>query len=108
MTPKKKELSSGQVVEFSPGKDPFRKSRKKGPTRWILAHIFQGPNRVFIVIIIFMIIFAANLSSIVYIVIGEALSIIEWAYFIIRYLYHYYIINRYSQSIITSYKSNTG
>lgn len=74
MTSKKIKLSAEQVVEFSPGKDPFVKSRNKGPTRWILAHIFQGPNRIFIVIIIFAIILAANLSSIVYIVIGEALT----------------------------------
>ena len=74
MTSKKNKLSSEQVVEFSPGKDPFVKSRKKGPTRWILAHILQGPNRMFIIIIIFAIILAANLSSIVYIVIGEALT----------------------------------
>ncbi|MFX0074578.1 MAG: ABC transporter ATP-binding protein [Candidatus Hermodarchaeota archaeon] len=76
MTSKNKGISPELVVEFSPGKDPFIKSRKKGPTRWILAHILQGPNRVFIIIIIFTIILAANLSSIVYIVIGDALTLL--------------------------------
>ena len=74
MTTTKNALSSESVVEFSPGKDPYVKSRSKGATRWILAHIFHGTNRFFIIIIIFAIIIAANLSSIVYIIIGEAIS----------------------------------
>ena len=76
MTPNKKVLTSDPVVEFSPGKDPYVKSRKKGATRWILAHIFHGTNRLFIIIIIFAIILAANLSSIVYIIMGEAISVL--------------------------------
>ena len=76
MTPNKKVLTSDPVVEFSPGKDPYVKSRKKGATRWILAHIFHGTNRLFIIIIVFAIILAANLSSIVYIIIGEAISVL--------------------------------
>jgi len=76
MTPSKKVLTSDPVVEFSPGKDPYVKSRKKGATRWILAHIFHGTNRLFIIIIIFAIILAANLSSIVYIIMGEAISML--------------------------------
>ena len=76
MTPNKKVLTSDPVVEFSPGKDPYVKSRKKGTTRWILAHIFHGTNRLFIIIIVFAIILAANLSSIVYIIIGEAISVL--------------------------------
>jgi ATP-binding cassette subfamily B protein len=74
MTTTKNALGSESVVEFSPGKDPYVKSRSKGATRWILAHIFHGTNRLFIIIIIFAIIIAANLSSIVYIIIGEAIS----------------------------------
>ncbi len=74
MSPKNKVVSSEQLVEFSPGKDPYIKSRKKGATRWILAHIFHGSNRLFIIIIVFAIILSANLSSIAYIVIGEAIS----------------------------------
>ncbi|MBY9012197.1 MAG: ABC transporter ATP-binding protein [Candidatus Lokiarchaeota archaeon] len=76
MTTTKNALSSESVVEFSPGKDPYVKSRSKGATRWILAHIFHGTNRLFIIIIIFAIIIAANLSSIVYIIIGDAISVL--------------------------------
>ncbi|MFX0010605.1 MAG: ABC transporter transmembrane domain-containing protein, partial [Candidatus Hermodarchaeota archaeon] len=76
MSPNKQLLTTDTVVEFSPGKDPFVKARRKGPTRWILAHIFQGPNRLFILIIILTIIIAANLSSIIYIIIGDALSVL--------------------------------
>lgn len=70
----KKELTAEPVVEFSPGKDPYIKSRKKGATRWILAHLFHGSNKFFIIIIIFTIIISANLSSIIYIIIGETIS----------------------------------
>ena len=76
MTPSTKVLTTDPVVELSPGKDPYIKSRKKGPARWILAHILHGTNRLFIIIIIFTIIFAANLSSIFYITIGEAISVL--------------------------------
>jgi len=70
----KKELTAEPVVEFSPGKDPYIKSRKKGATRWILAHLFHGSNKLFIIIIIFTIILSANLSSIIYIIIGQTIS----------------------------------
>ena len=70
----KKELTAEPVVEFSPGKDPYIKSRKKGATSWILAHLFHGSNKFFIIIIIFTIIISANLSSIIYIIIGETIS----------------------------------
>ncbi|MBY8980490.1 MAG: hypothetical protein KGD72_08875, partial [Candidatus Lokiarchaeota archaeon] len=74
MTLNKKKLVSEPIVEFSPGKDPYIKARKKGATRWILAHVFHGSNKLFITIIIFMIILSANLSSITYIIIGETIS----------------------------------
>ena len=70
----KKELTVEPMVEFSSGKDPYVKSRKKGATRWILAHVFHGSNKMFIIIIIFTIILSANLSSIIYIIIGETIS----------------------------------
>jgi len=70
----KKELTAEPVVEFSSGKDPYVKSRKKGSTRWILAHVFHGSNKLFIIIIIIIIILGANLSSITYIIIGETIS----------------------------------
>ncbi len=74
MTPNKKVLTSEPVVEFSSGKDPYVKSRKKGATKWILAHVFHGSNKLFITIIIFTIILSANLSSIAIILIGETIS----------------------------------
>ena len=74
MTPNKKVLTSEPVVEFSTGKDPFVKSRKKGATRWILAHVLHGSNKLFITIIIFTIILSVNLSTIIYIIIGETIS----------------------------------
>ncbi|NVM16501.1 MAG: ABC transporter ATP-binding protein [Candidatus Lokiarchaeota archaeon] len=74
MTPNNKALTAEPVAEFSPSKDPYIKSRKKGATRWILSHIFHGSNRLFIIIIVFTIILSANLSSIAYIIIGEAIS----------------------------------
>jgi len=70
----KKELTAEPVVEFSSGKDPFVKSRKKGATRWILAHVFHGSNKLFVVVVVFIIILSANLSSITYIIIGETIS----------------------------------
>ena len=70
----KKSLIAEPVVEFSPGKDPYVKSRKKGSTRWIVAHILHGSNKFFIIVIVFIIILSANLSSIIYIIIGETLS----------------------------------
>ncbi len=74
MTLNKKKLVSEPVVEFSPGKDPYIKARKKGASRWILAHLFHGSNKVFISVIILTIILAANISSLVYIFIGQAVS----------------------------------
>ncbi len=70
----KKSLTVDPVVEFSPGKDPYVKSRKKGATRWILAHVLHGSNKLFITIIIFTIILSANLSAIAVIIIGETIS----------------------------------
>ena len=69
-----KELTAEPVVEFSSGKDPYVKSRKKGATRWIIAHVFHGSNKLFVVIVVFIIILSANLSSITYIIIGETIS----------------------------------
>ena len=76
MTLNKKKLVSEPSVEFSPGKDHYIKARKKGASRWILAHVFHGSNKLFIIIIIFTIILSANLSSIAYIIIGETISVV--------------------------------
>lgn len=70
----KKESIVEPVVEFSSGKDPYVKSRKKGSNRWILAHVFHGSNKLFVVVVVFIIILSANISSITYIIIGEIIS----------------------------------
>ncbi len=67
-------LKDSKYSEFSPEKDPFAKARKRGSSRWILAHVFHGSNKLFIIIIIFTIFLSANLSSIMYIIIGETIS----------------------------------
>ena len=61
-------------VEFSPGKDPFEKARKKGTRSWILKHIFHGSNKIFFIIVFIATIIAANLSSIIFILIGNVIS----------------------------------
>ncbi|MGB5909730.1 MAG: ABC transporter transmembrane domain-containing protein, partial [Promethearchaeia archaeon] len=63
-----------QLSEFSPGKDPFEKSRRKGVRRWILSHIFYGSNKVFILIILFTTILASILASIISVIIGLAVE----------------------------------
>ncbi|MFX0143084.1 MAG: ABC transporter transmembrane domain-containing protein, partial [Candidatus Hodarchaeota archaeon] len=63
-----------ELVEFSPGKDPYEKARRKGSRRWIFAHIFHGSNKIFIIIVLFTTILAANLSSAILVVIGNAIT----------------------------------
>jgi ATP-binding cassette subfamily B protein len=65
---------NAHYVEFSPGKDPFEKVRRKGPRRWILKHIFYSSNKILFIIVLFTTIIASNLSSIIYILIGNAIS----------------------------------
>ncbi|MHA2367088.1 MAG: ABC transporter transmembrane domain-containing protein, partial [Candidatus Hodarchaeales archaeon] len=62
------------LVEFSPGKDPFQKARKKGPRRWILKHIFHGSNKIFFLIVLFATIITSNLYSIIYVLMGNAIT----------------------------------
>ncbi|MFW9987542.1 MAG: ABC transporter ATP-binding protein [Candidatus Odinarchaeota archaeon] len=61
-------------VEFSPGKDPFETVRQKGPRRWILKHIFHRSNKILLFIVLITTIIASNLSSIIFIIIGKAIS----------------------------------
>ncbi|MFW9826455.1 MAG: ABC transporter ATP-binding protein [Candidatus Thorarchaeota archaeon] len=70
----KDDIINTEFVEFSPGKDPYEKSRRKGSRRWILAHIFHGSNKLFIFIVFFTTILAANLSSAILVVIGNAVN----------------------------------
>ena len=69
-------LGETRYSEFTPGKDPFAKARKKSSIRWILAHILQGSNKIFIAIIFLMIFLAANVSSFSMVIIGTALTIL--------------------------------
>ncbi|MCK4780921.1 MAG: hypothetical protein KAT57_12055, partial [Candidatus Lokiarchaeota archaeon] len=61
-------------VEFSPGKDPFEKARRKGSRRWILKHIFHGSNKILFIIVLITTIVASNLTSIIYVLVGNAIS----------------------------------
>ncbi len=64
------------LIEFSPEKDPFRNSRKKSSRRWILAHIFHDTNKIFIFIVLFTTILTANLATIIFVFIGNAITAI--------------------------------
>ena len=64
------------LIEFSPEKDPFRKARKKSSRRWILAHIFHDTNKIFIFIVFFTTILTANLATIIFVFIGNAITAI--------------------------------
>ena len=70
----KNNSTNGLLVEFSPGKDPFEKARDKSTRRWILSHIFHGSNKVFFTIVLFTTILAANLNSLILVVIGNAIT----------------------------------
>jgi len=67
-------LSETQLLEFSPGNDPFEKSRRKGIRRWILSHIFYGTNKIFMIIVLITTVIASNLSSITLVIIGNAIT----------------------------------
>lgn len=68
--------SETSLIEFSPEKDPFRKARKKSSRRWILAHIFHDTNKIFIFIVFFTTILTANLATIIFVFIGNAITAI--------------------------------
>ena len=74
MAKKSDSILETQLLEFSPGKDPFEKSRRKGVRRWIISHIFYGSNKIFIFIVLFTTIFASVLASIISVVIGLAVE----------------------------------
>ena len=74
MAKKSDSILETQFLEFSPGKDPFEKSRRKGVRRWILSHIFYGSNKIFIFIVLFTTVLASILASIISVVIGFAVE----------------------------------
>ena len=67
-------LPASAYVEFSPGKDPFEKARRKGSRRWILKHIFHGSNKILFIIVLITTLVASNLTSIIFVLIGNAIS----------------------------------
>ncbi|MFX1417610.1 MAG: ABC transporter ATP-binding protein [Promethearchaeota archaeon] len=66
--------TTANYVEFTPGKDPFEKARRKGSRRWITSHIFHGSNKILFIIVLFTTIIAANLSSAILVIIGKAIT----------------------------------
>ncbi len=61
-------------VEFSPGKDPFEKARRKGSRNWILKHVFHGSNKYLVTLILITTIISSNFSSITYVIISRAIT----------------------------------
>ena len=62
------------IVEFSPEKDRFIKARQKGARQWIIAHLFDGPNKYILLIAILTTIIAAILSSATMVMVGMAVN----------------------------------
>ncbi|MFX0043105.1 MAG: ABC transporter ATP-binding protein [Candidatus Hodarchaeota archaeon] len=74
MQNRKTDTVNTHYVEFSPGKDPFAKARRNGSRRWILKHIFHGSNKILFFIVLITTIVASNLNSIIFVIIGNAIS----------------------------------
>ena len=68
------DTADAHLVEFSPGKDPFKKARDKGPGPWITAHLLKGTNKFLFFFTIFSTIFSAMLSSGMIVVVGLAIT----------------------------------
>ncbi|MHA2401277.1 MAG: ABC transporter ATP-binding protein [Promethearchaeota archaeon] len=66
--------SQKHFVEFSLGKDPFEKARRKGSRRWILTHIFHGSNKYLVTLVLITTIISSNFSSITYVIISRAIT----------------------------------
>jgi ATP-binding cassette subfamily B protein len=63
-----------RYVEFSPGKDPFEKARKKGSRSWIFKHVFYSSNKYLVIIVLFTTILTSNLTSLNFVFIGRAIT----------------------------------
>ncbi|MHA1722034.1 MAG: ABC transporter ATP-binding protein [Candidatus Baldrarchaeia archaeon] len=61
-------------TEFMPEEDPFEKVRKKGPIRWIIAHIMYKSNKFFIFLSFLLGTLSSILNSQLMIVIGNAID----------------------------------
>ncbi|MFX1320133.1 MAG: ABC transporter ATP-binding protein [Promethearchaeota archaeon] len=74
MQNRKVDTINTHYVEFSPGKDPFEKARRKGSRSWILKHIFYGSNKILLLIVLITTIITSNLNSIIFVIIGRAIN----------------------------------
>ena len=62
-------------VEFGLQEDPFLNARKKGPGRWIIAHLFHGSNKWLILIwFIFMVVSTAAFSVFAAVIAASGIS----------------------------------
>ncbi|MHA1886281.1 MAG: ABC transporter transmembrane domain-containing protein, partial [Promethearchaeota archaeon] len=61
-------------VEFSPGKDPFEKARRKGSRSWIFKHLLHGSNKYLVALVLITTIISSNFSSITYVLISRAIT----------------------------------
>jgi len=69
-----RQFTPERQVEFSPGEDPFEKSREKGTWRWIISHLFHKKNKYIILVVFFTTVLSSILSSSSRVVIGNAVS----------------------------------
>ncbi|MFX0115743.1 MAG: ABC transporter ATP-binding protein, partial [Candidatus Hodarchaeota archaeon] len=74
MTKKSNTTESNFLSEFSLENDPFENARQKGSVRWILAHIFHGSNKWFVLVIFLLTILTNAATSGVMILIGMAID----------------------------------
>jgi len=74
MSRNKAQNKNDHLVEFSIEEDPFIKAREKGTRRWLLAHIFQGSNKIFIVIVVFTTVISSVFSSLTMVIVGMLIN----------------------------------
>lgn len=63
-----------RIVEFSLGKDPFEKARRKGSRNWIYKHLFYKSNKYIVIVVLLTTILTSNLWSISSVLIGNAIT----------------------------------
>ncbi len=67
-------LTPATLAEFSPGSDPFERARQKGNKQWIIAHIFNGYNKLIFALTLISTVLASVLSSGIVVVIGMVVT----------------------------------
>lgn len=68
------EFLHNNYEEFGFTHDPFKKARMKGPTQWILKHLFYKRNKYYIISWLLLITFYSILESISWLVIGDIIE----------------------------------